>query len=225
MLDPKPNEIILDLCASPGNKTTHIAQLMEDTGLLIALDKSKNRVKRLKKNIEPIKLKSVRCYAFDATKAISELHKNDCSPPFMKESFDKILLDAPCTGLGNRPVFTTKISTNELSSFPKLQKKLLDTAVKLLKVGGILVYSTCSVLEIENEINVAYILNKYGPQMELEAALPLFGRKGLPNMGLNDAQREMVQRFGPNLEGEENKKNLIDSTGFFICKFRKIKSG
>lgn len=213
------------MCASPGNKTTHIAELMEDTGLLIALDKSKTRVKILKENIERFKLKSVRCYAFDATKAVSEIHKNDYSPPFIKESFDKILLDAPCTGLGNRPVFTTNMSTIELSSLPKLQKKLLDTAVELLKYDGILVYSTCSVLEIENEVNVAYILNRYGPQIELEAAMPLFGNKGLPNMGLSDAQREMVQRFGPNLEGEEIQKNLIDSTGFFICKFRKIHNG
>ncbi|XP_055307380.1 tRNA (cytosine(72)-C(5))-methyltransferase NSUN6 isoform X2 [Sitodiplosis mosellana] len=186
VLSPKPNEIILDMCASPGNKTTHIAQLMQDTGLLIALDKSKSRVAVLKENIQRFKLKSVHVHAYDATKALSKLCKDNWLPPFTEESFDRILLDAPCSGMGNRPVLATKMSPNILSSFPKLQKKLLDTAVKLLKINGTLVYSTCSVMEAENELNVAYILEKYGPQIELETANPLFGRKGLPNTGLSD---------------------------------------
>lgn len=134
------------MCASPGNKTTHIAQLMGDAGLLIALDKSKSRVDVLKRNVERFNLKSIHVYAYDATKAFSKHFEDGWSPPFTEEKFDKILLDAPCSGLGNRPVLTTKLSTNDLLSFPKLQKKLLDTAVKLLKVNGVLVYSTCSVM-------------------------------------------------------------------------------
>lgn len=174
------------MCASPGNKTTHIAQLMGDMGLIVALDKSKSRVSVLKENIRQFKLNSVQCYTFDATKAFSELSNDDWSPPFNEESFDRILLDAPCSGLGNRPVLTTNINSKVLLSFPKLQKKLLDTAVKLLKVNGILVYSTCSVTAVENEMNVAYVLNKFSSQMELETASPIFGNFGLPNLGLNN---------------------------------------
>lgn len=135
------------MCASPGNKTTHLAQLMEDTGRLIALDKSPNRVALLKENIKRFKFKCVECFTFDATKAISSQSDNDdWSPPFAVETFDKILLDAPCSGLGNRPILCTKMSPKLVASFPKLQRKLLETAIKLLKIGGILVYSTCSVL-------------------------------------------------------------------------------
>lgn len=220
-MNPGPNENVLDMCASPGNKTTHLAQLMADTGRLIALDKSPNRVALLKENIERFQFECVECFTFDATKAISTTSTNDWSPPFTGETFDKILLDAPCSGLGNRPILSTKISPKLVASFPKLQKKLLETAIKLLKVGGILVYSTCSVLEAENELNVAWLLQKYGDKIELEIASPLFGGPGLPNAGLNDDQRRKVQRFGPNLEESNEYTEIIDSTGFFISKFRK----
>lgn len=224
VLDPKPNEIILDMCASPGNKTTHIAQLMQDTGQLIALDRSENRVKILKANIERFKFKSVSCYAFDATKSLSNTPSNDGSPPFAEESFDRILLDAPCSGSGNRPVLALKIDPKMCRTFPKLQKKLLDTAVRLLKVDGTLVYSTCSVLEAENELNVAYVLQKYANEVELLTATPLYGYPGLSKAGLNDSERQHVQRFGPNLENVTKTNVPFDSTGFFIAKFRKKSS-
>lgn len=210
------------MCASPGNKTTHLAQLMQDTGRLIALDKSAKRVSILKENVQRFKLECVECFTFDATKAISTMPSNDLTPPFAKETFDKILLDAPCSGLGNRPILATKMTPKLLASFPKLQKKLLDVAIQLLKVDGILVYSTCSVLDAENEVNVAWLLKKYGDQIELEMASPVFGGPGLCNTGLTDDQRTKVQRFGPNLDENNEYSQWIDSTGFFISKFRKI---
>lgn len=210
------------MCASPGNKTTHLAQLMEDTGQIIALDKSQNRVSLLKENIQRFQFQCVECFTFDSTKSLSTTANiEELGPPFAEETFDKILLDAPCSGLGNRPVLSTKISTKLVASFPKLQKKLLETAIKLLKVGGTLVYSTCSILEAENELNVAWLLEKYGDKVELELASPIFGGSGLPNAGLSDDQRTKVQRFGPNLEETNQFNELIDSTGFFISKFRK----
>lgn len=210
------------MCASPGNKTTHLAQLMEDTGVLIALDKSEKRSSLLKENIKRFNLKSVQCYRFDATKALSTSCKIDWKPPYTEESFDKILLDAPCSGLGNRPLLRTKMNQRVLASFPKLQRKLLDVALQLLKIGGVLVYSTCSVFESENELNIVYLLAKYGDQIKLETAVPLYGMPGLSNVGLTDAQRNMMQRFGPNFEEIEDQKSIVESTGFFICKIRKI---
>lgn len=211
------------MCASPGNKTTHLAQLMEDTGILIALDKSKKRVLLLEENVRRFKFECVSCYAFDATKAISKMPANSSKlqPPFAEETFDKILLDAPCSGSGNRPVLLAKISQKTIDSITLLQKKLLDAAVKLLKVGGTLVYSTCSVLAAENELMVNWFLEKYGDTVELETATPLFGGPGLSGTGLNNAQRRMVQRFGICLEEDNKQKEFIDSTGFFICKFQK----
>lgn len=220
--------MVLDMAAAPGNKTTHLAQLMGDTGVLIALDKSENRVALLKENVKRFNLKSVQCYTFDATKAVDSTKQHNVNdvrscPPYAEESFDKILLDAPCSGLGNRPVLCTKMNKHVVASFPKLQKKLLETALRLLKVGGVLVYSTCSVLETENELNVAYMLQKYGNRiLELETAHPVFANPGLSNAGLSDDERRKVQRFGPNLENTEDDRSSIDSTGFFICKFRKI---
>lgn len=210
------------MCASPGNKTTHLAELMHDTGRLIALDKSAKRVSILKENVQRFKLECVKCFTFDATKAISNTPKNDWTPPFAKETFDKILLDAPCSGLGNRPILATKVTPKLLASFPKLQKKLLEVAIQLLKVGGNLVYSTCSILNAENELNVAWLLQKYGDHIVLETASPVFGGTGLCNAGLTDDQRPKVQRFGPNLDENSAYTQTIDSTGFFICKFRKI---
>lgn len=208
------------MCASPGNKTTHIAQLMNDIGRIIALDKSRHRVSILKKNIELFQFKCVECFVFDATKAVSEAFNNNWSPPFSEESFDRILLDAPCSGFGNRPILSTNMTIKSLASYPKLQRKLLECAIKLLKVGGILVYSTCTVLPEENEENVAWMLKKYDGKIELECASPLFGGPGLRNTGLNKEQLTKVQRFGP-CNGENTMQNVIDSTGFFICKFKK----
>lgn len=106
------------------------------------------------------------------------------SPPFSQETFDKILLDAPCSGFGNRPILSTKMTKKTRDSFPKIQKKLLDVAVQLLKIDGILVYSTCTVFEAENEMNVAWLLKKYNGKIQLETASPLFGGPGLPNAGI-----------------------------------------
>lgn len=213
------------MCASPGNKTTHLAQLMNDSGRIIALDKSKSRVEVLKGNIERFKFECVECFCFDATKAFSATSDNSWIPPFNEETFDKILLDAPCSGLGNRPILTvSKATAQSIKSFPKLQKKLLEVAIKLLKVGGILVYSTCSILEAENELNVAWILERYSHEIELIDATPHFGSHGVINSGLNYENCRKVQRYGPNFEENSMQNQIIDTTGFFICKFKKISS-
>lgn len=214
------------MCASPGNKTTHLAQLMNDSGRIIALDKSKSRVELLKENIQRFGFECVECFCFDATKACSATTDNGSwTPPFDKETFDKILLDAPCSGLGNRPILTvSKTTTQSIKSFPKLQKKLLEVAINLLKVGGTLVYSTCSVLEAENELNVSWLLERYSNQIELVDATPHFGGHGFMNAGLNYEQCRKVQRYGPHFEENSEQNQFIDTTGFFICKLKKVSS-
>lgn len=225
VLNPKTNDRILDMCAAPGNKTTHLAQLMNDIGTIIALDRSDRRVTLLKQNIQRFQINCVQCFTFDATKSISKgcnTSANNIEPPFSEESFDKILLDAPCSGFGNRPILSTKMTPKILDSYPKLQKKLLDVAARLLKIDGILVYSTCTVFPAENESNVAWFLSKYTNQFELVDAKPRFGRYGLINAGLNDEQCKKVQNFRPNIHENDESDLLIDTTGFFICKLRKI---
>lgn len=222
VLDPQPGERILDMCAAPGNKTTHLAQLMRDTGRISALDRSERRVQSLRDTVKRFGLSCIHCCTFDATKAVArDAQPEAASPPFRPETFDRVLLDAPCSGLGNRPVLATKMSLSALRSYPKVQKKLLDAAAELVRPGGIVVYSTCTVIPAENETNVAWFLAKYGDIFELMAAEPMCGRSGLPNVGLSDGACRMVQNFRPALCAGDASASDWDSTGFFICKLRK----
>jgi len=95
--------------------------------------------------MEKLDHKNVKCYQFDSIKAISDSPGSDGSPPFLTSSFDSVLVDAPCSALGQRPCIANKITLNQLKSFPVIQHKLLLTAAQLLKEGGTLVYSTCTV--------------------------------------------------------------------------------
>ncbi|XP_034105373.1 tRNA (cytosine(72)-C(5))-methyltransferase NSUN6 [Drosophila albomicans] len=220
VLGPQPGESVLDMCAAPGNKTTHIAELMGDVGRVVALDNSASRVRGMQS-----KLANYRCieaYHFDATKALNELGE-ECStgPPFAAESFDRILLDAPCSGLGNRPQLSCSIKQAKvLQSYPHVQRNLLAQAVSLLRPGGVLVYSTCTVTEAECEQLVAWALRKF-PQIRLVDAQPKLGAPGLQLAELDDDQCQMLQRFGPSAE---NRSDDLDTVGFFIAKFEKAKN-
>ena len=188
VLNPQPNERILDMCASPGNKTTHLAELMADKGQIIALDKNKNKLKQLEEKIAKYNFDSVKCYDFDATKAVDENAINSDGPPFAPETFDRILLDAPCSALGNRPQLRNDISPKMLSSYPAVQKNLMKAAVKLLKsAGGTLVYSTCTITAEENEKLVAWTLEKF-PMLELVEANPIVGGSGWVGFGLDESK-------------------------------------
>ena len=144
-------ELILDMCAAPGGKTTHIASLLSKKGggTVIAIDKSQNKVNRVLDNCRRFGVDSyVEALVRDSTKLLSSKANNatddDCGRVFKTNMFDRILLDAPCSALGQRPQFHISMKPKELASFPKIQKKLLDVAYKLLKIGGFLVYSTCT---------------------------------------------------------------------------------
>jgi len=138
---------------------------------------------------------------------------NEGNGALLNDCFDFILLDPPCTGFGQRPDFgaETDIDFVEHASF---QFHLLETAITLLKTGGSLVYSTCSMSLWENEDVVNRILRKY-PELILEPIGSPLGSPCLPLESLNDYQRNCMRRFWPN---EDN------SIGFFICKFKKLES-
>lgn len=192
VLNPKNKDMILDMCAAPGNKTTHLAELMGDTGTIIALDRSANKIRMMKRKIEAFGFKSVKCFAFDATHAFQlnskNLDLNEIKPPFNDAIFDKILLDAPCSGLGNRPQIEYNCTEKEFLSYPVMQKKLFQTAIELLKIGGVLVYSTCSISPGENEYVVRWAIDEF-PGIKLVAAEPIFGGPGWRDVGLNDEER------------------------------------
>ncbi|XP_046678944.1 tRNA (cytosine(72)-C(5))-methyltransferase NSUN6 [Homalodisca vitripennis] len=218
---PRPGDKVIDLCAAPGHKTTHLAALMENTGVLVALDKIPRKIEALKALCETMQADCVRAYAFDSTRAVSasaHASGSDWSPPFAPNTFDHVLLDAPCSALGQRPQISCKITSKQISSHPKLQRKLFTTAVQLVKPGGSLVYSTCSLTREENEDIVSWALGSF-PQLELVPAVPLVGKPGIAQSSLCETDCQKVQRFGPPL-GDSPEEDTI---GFFIAKFVKVK--
>ncbi|XP_021050762.1 putative methyltransferase NSUN6 [Mus pahari] len=240
VLDPQPGEKILDMCAAPGGKTTHTAALMQDQGEVIALDKILTKVNKLKQNASLLGLRSIRAFCFDATKAL-KLDTTDGiegGPPFLPESFDRIILDAPCSGMGQRPNMACTWTLKEVTSYPPLQRKLLNVAVQLLKPGGVLVYSTCTITLAENEEQVAWALRTF-PCLQLQPQEPQIGGEGMVGAGLTLEQLKQLQRFDPSVVplqnrdtdslGEARREDVIwlankDCIGFFIAKFLKCQS-
>jgi len=140
LLDPNPGETVLDLCAAPGGKSTYIAELMNNQGKIIAVDKYQSRIKLMKKNVERLKITNI-----EFLEADSETLE---MPPV-----DKVLLDAPCSGLGvltKKPEIKWKKDSEDIKNLADIQTRLINNAAKLVKVGGVLVYSTCTIEPEEN---------------------------------------------------------------------------
>ncbi|MBI1821931.1 MAG: 16S rRNA (cytosine(967)-C(5))-methyltransferase RsmB [Nitrospirae bacterium] len=145
LLSPRSGEQILDACAAPGGKATQLAELIGDRGEVLAIDKSPERINLLQRNLKRLGLTSVKPRQLDLTKDVKE---------FQKRGFNKILLDAPCSGIGvlrRHPEGKWQKKENLLGSYSKIQSNLLNVVSKGLKAGGILVYSTCSTEPEENE--------------------------------------------------------------------------
>ncbi|GJQ13875.1 hypothetical protein GpartN1_g5666.t1 [Galdieria partita] len=224
VMNPKPDERILDLCASPGGKTTHLATLMRNRGTLVALDRNWKKVKAIECLCRKWGIDIVYSYVVDATKFrtyirdYSSEHDNNfyVEPPFIRESFDRVLVDPPCSAFGLRPKFQYSQSMEDLRSFSRFQKIFLLAGILLLKPGGTLVYSTCTLDPLENEENISYCLEHF--PVELVEQPIYVGGKGCYGFGnLSQKDCEKLQRF--DLLDEEN-----DTCGFFCAKLIKIHS-
>lgn len=150
VLDPRPGECILDLCASPGSKTTQIAAMMNNTGSIVALEPDPIRFERLTHNVDLMGCQIVECIPTRAeTFCRDQTEKN---PP---QLFDKVLVDAPCSGDGTFYIHDKKSfagwSVKFVQQMAKQQNKILKAALLLTKPGGVVVYSTCSTSPEENE--------------------------------------------------------------------------
>ena len=144
VLDPQPGERLLDLCAAPGSKTTHIADLTSDSAFIVAGDLHHHRLRTLKSSSVLQGFRSVNCLTLDG------LHHL----PLPENYFDRVLIDAPCSGTGTlrrNPEIRWRISTGDIEDLAARQTKLLINAARTVKTGGRLVYSTCSVEVEENE--------------------------------------------------------------------------
>ena len=138
------NEKILDSCAAPGGKTTHIAELLNNTGQVVSLDLHEHKVRLIDQQVERLQLSNVTTKALDSRKVKEH---------FVEESFDKILVDAPCSGFGvirRKPDIKFAKKESDIENLAKIQLSILQAVSPLLKKGGILVYSTCTIDREEN---------------------------------------------------------------------------
>lgn len=187
VLNPKHNSNILDICAAPGTKTTYIAEYTENTGKILANDISFNKLDLIMENINRLGLRNIELTNFDA-----RVYKDE-----YKEKFDYILVDAPCSGLGvmaRKPEIRYNRSLEDIRKLAELQREIITNAVKYLKVGGVLVYSTCTIGNIENKENFDYI-----KKMENMEVIPIDGKDYIEFVSFKE-----------------------NTDGFFISKFKKI---
>ncbi|MHA2151361.1 MAG: RsmB/NOP family class I SAM-dependent RNA methyltransferase [Candidatus Thorarchaeota archaeon] len=205
VLDPQPGETVLDLAAAPGGKTTHIGQILQNKGMVLAVEQDRIRMASLKSNI-------VRCGVTNSLVLRGDARKLD----HLGYEPDRILLDAPCSGEGLIPLDPTRKTSKTMADIrysATREDEMLDAAVNILPEGGIIVYATCSIAPEENEYVVDDILKRH-PEMEV-VEIPLdFGVPGYSQpygVNLHDSLK-LARRFLPHIHGTE---------GFFICKMRK----
>jgi len=207
-LAPQPNERVLDMASAPGGKTTHIAALLQNTGQVFANDANKARTKSLAANVHRMGCKNVTVCSYDGREF-----------PKVMGGFDRVLLDAPCSGTGvisKDPSVKINKSDRDFHLLAHLQKQLILCAIDSVspesKSGGYVVYSTCSVTVDENEAVVNYALRKR-PNVKLVDTGLEFGREGFTKYRgkvFNPSLR-LTRRFYPHVHNMD---------GFFVAKFK-----
>ena len=205
ILDPKPNELVVDMCAAPGSKATQLGQIMKNKGKLILIEKNKNRIPALELNIRRMGIVNSLVINMDAI----NIEKLNIKP-------DKILLDAPCTGEGLvRQDISRKKSKNlnDIKKMANVQKKLITAGLKILKPNGQLLYSTCSIGPEENELIVNHVL-KNNSNVSIAKFPNRYGVNGLTKVYGNVLMNELQfsQRLYPHIH---------DTIGFYFCLIKK----
>ena len=157
LLAPEPGDRVLDACAAPGGKATHLAELMQNKGEVWAIDRSAGRLRRVAANAARLGTDCLQAMAADASALLDQ-------KPQWRGYFQRILLDAPCSGLGTlarHPDARWRVSPDSISTLVPLQARLLDAMVPLLAPGGTLVYATCTIHPAENGERIASFLGTH----------------------------------------------------------------
>lgn len=207
VLNPSENDKVLDMCAAPGSKTTQLAELMNNKGTLIANEISMERLKSLVFNIDKMNLVNT-----------AVLHsKGELISKYFENYFDKILVDAPCSALGitqKKGEVSNWWNVNKAEGLAEIQYKLLVSAIKACKVGGEIVYSTCTISLEENELVIDKILSSY-PVDIVETQLPIKSNSAFTEV--NDRKLNAAISKARRILPWD-----IESEGFFIVKLKKI---
>lgn len=197
LLDLQEGEVALDLCSAPGGKTTHIGELLNNTGNVLAFDLHENKLSLVQENVDRLGLTNIKLQQMDASKLNAEFV---CSA-------DKILLDVPCSGLGiirKKPEIKWTKTRKQLTEIVNIQREIMSNAWQYLKPGGVMVYSTCTLNKEENENNIEWFLQK---NRDAKSCNIYLGK-------------------GENLVyGENNSLTIMPNEhmdGFFIAKIQKI---
>lgn len=197
-LDLKPGLKVLDMCAAPGGKTTHIAEKMNDIGGVFAHDIHDHKIKLIEKNAERLGLSSIQAKSGDSRKLDSV---------YEEASFDRILVDAPCSGFGvvrRKPEIKYVKTADNLKGLLDIQAALLDTAKTLIKDDGLIIYSTCTVEYDENRGMIEHFLQKHEDMM----LVPLSNLEGYEKLAITDHTLQVLpQHFG--------------GDGFFVAALKK----
>ncbi|MCE4601626.1 MAG: RsmB/NOP family class I SAM-dependent RNA methyltransferase [Desulfurococcales archaeon] len=187
ILDPAPGEVIVDMNAAPGGKMSHIAQLIHGEGKIIAIDRP-SKVETLRRTVKRLRLSNVEIIGGDS-RILSKTY------PSLVGKVDAVVIDPPCTNLGVIPKIRDRKTLRDSVTLARYQRGFIREAFKLLKEGGRLIYSTCTLTPIENEANIAYGL-EHG-----------FAEAGLPGWVKRGYKSRLGLRFHPNRHG---------TPGFFI---------
>ena len=190
---------VLDATAAPGGKTVHLADLMENTGAIVALDVDKRRLNALSNHLERCHISNTVVYLLDARQAST-----------LKINFDKVLVDAPCSGnfAADRDWFKNR-TIKDVERNAGLQREILTEAVECLSDDGEMVYSTCSLEPEEDELNMDWAIKNLNLQIE---EIYCHGEKGLTNI------------FGKQLDPSIKRCRRLwpdETQGFFVCKLKK----
>ena len=193
------DKTVLDACAAPGGKAIQLADLMQNTGAIIALDVKRQRLTALSNQLERCRVKNTIVYCMDARQASQ-----------LKIMFDRILLDVPCSGnFATDKEWFRQRTINDVEKNASLQKEILTEAAKVLKDGGEIVYATCSLEPEENELNIEWAIKHLNLQVE---KINCYGEKAPTNI------------FGKQLDNSiENCRRIWpgQTQGFFVCKLKK----
>ncbi len=211
VLQPNAGDLVLDLCASPGSKTTQAAAMMENDGTIIANEISMGRIGILNSNLE-------RCGVMNTI--VTRKEGVALCEKFLKKTqfrFDKILVDAPCSGEGTlrkSPKTFQMWNINMIKKIAGTQKRLAEAALKLLKVGGEMVYSTCTLAPEEDEMIVEHLIKNFNIEVE-QVVLPLKFREGVCEWEGVEIDKSVKNCL--RLYPQDN-----NTDGFFVAKIRKI---